>query len=224
MTIGFRIRPVTRRATPEQCARAAKLPAANIGDVMNRLQTMRGGFAPFGGKRIVAGPAFPLRSRSGDNLMLHHAIDIAQPGDIIVADGGGELDIAMTGELMMGHAEQRGIEAVVIDGAIRDKAELATLNLGIWARGVTPSGPYKDGPGEIGLPISCGGLVVMPGDIIMADEDGVVVIPLDEAETVLAAAEAHHRKEIEATAAIKAGSWGRGWVAESLKAKGFAGL
>ena len=224
MTIGFRMRPVTRRATPEQCARAAKLPAANIGDVMNRMQTMRGGFAPYGGKRIVAGPAFTLRSRSGDNLMLHHAIDIAQPGDIIVADGGGELAIAMTGELMMGHAEKRGIEAVIIDGAIRDKAELASMNLGIWACGVTPSGPYKDGPGEIGVPVSCGGQVVMPGDIIMADEDGVVVIPLEEAEEVLAAAEAHHAKEIVATAAIKAGTWDRGWVTESLKSKGFKGL
>ena len=224
MTVGFRIRPVTRRATPEQCARAAALPAANIGDVMNRLQTMRGGFRAFGGKRIVAGPAFTLRSRSGDNLMLHHAIDIAQPGDVIVADGGGELAIAMTGELMMGHAAKRGVTAVIIDGAIRDKDELAKLDIGVWACGVTPSGPYKDGPGEIGVPVSCGGQVVMPGDILMADEDGVVVIPLDEAETVLAAAEAHHEKELKAVEAINAGTYDRRWVTEALKAKGFAGL
>ncbi len=224
MTIGFRIRPITQRATPAQCARALKLPAANIGDVMNRLQTMRGGFAPYGGKRIIAGPAFTLRSRSGDNLMLHHAIDIAQPGDVIVADGGGELAIAMTGELMMGHAAKRGIQGVIIDGAIRDKAEIATMDIGIWACGVTPSGPYKDGPGEIGVPVSCGGQVVMPGDIIMADEDGVVVIPLAEAEEVLAAAEAHHKKEIAATAAIQAGTYDRAWVLAGLKAKGFAGL
>ena len=224
MTIGFRIRPVTRRATPEQCARAAKLPAANIGDVMNRMQTMRGGFAPYGGKRIIAGPAFPVRSRSGDNLMLHHAIDVAEPGDVIVADGGGELAIAMTGELMMGHATERGIQGVIIDGAIRDKAELANMDIGIWACGVTPSGPYKDGPGEIGTPCSCGGQVVMPGDLIMADEDGVVVIPFEEIDTVLAAAEAHHAKEIVAVQQIQARSYDRRWVTESLKAKGFEGL
>jgi RraA family protein len=224
MTIGFRIRSVTRRATPAQCARAARLPAANIGDVMNRMQTMRGGFAPYGGKRIVAGPAFTVRSRSGDNLMLHHAIDVAEPGDVIVADGGGELAIAMTGELMMGHATERGIQGVIIDGAIRDKAELAGMDIGIWACGVTPSGPYKDGPGEIGTPCSCGGQVVMPGDLIMADEDGVVVIPYEEIEAVLAAAEAHHAKEIKAVEQIKAHSYDRRWVTESLKAKGFEGL
>ena len=224
MTIGFRIRPITRRATPAQCARAAKLPAANIGDVMNRMQTMRGGFAPYGGKRIIAGPAFTVRSRSGDNLMLHHAIDVAEPGDVIVADGGGELAIAMTGELMMGHAAKRGIQAVIIDGAIRDKAELGGMDIGIWACGVTPSGPYKDGPGEIGTPCSCGGQVVMPGDLIMADEDGVVVIPYEEIETVLAAAEAHHAKEIKAVEQIQARTYDRRWVTESLKAKGFEGL
>lgn len=224
MTIGFRIRPVTERASPEHCARAARLPAANIGDVMNRMQTMRTGFQAYGGKRQVAGPAFTLRSRSGDNLMLHHAIDIARPGDIIVADGGGELAIAMTGELMMGHAAKRGVTAVIIDGAIRDKAELAKLDIGVWARGVTPSGPYKDGPGEIGVPISCGGQVVMPGDLIMADEDGVVVIPRAEAEAVLAAAEAHNAKELKMVEAIAAGTQDRAWVLASLKAKGFEGL
>jgi RraA family protein len=224
MTIGFRIRPITERATPEQCARAAKLPAANIGDVMNRMQTMRGGFRAFGGRRQVAGPAFTLRSRSGDNLMLHHAIDIAQPGDVIVADGGGELAIAMTGELMMGQAAKRGIAAVIIDGAIRDLTELARLDIGVWACGVTPSGPYKEGPGEIGVPVSCGGQVVMPGDLVMADEDGVVVIPRAEADAVLAAAEAHNAKEIAMLEAIAAGTQDRAWVTASLRAKGFEGL
>jgi len=224
MTIGFRVRPIAQRATPQQAARAAALPAANIGDVMNRIQTMRGGFRAFGGKRQVAGPAFTVRTRSGDNLMLHHAIDIAEPGDVIVVDAAGDLSIAITGELMMGRAAQRGIAAVIIDGAVRDMAELAKLPLGVWACGVTPSGPYKDGPGEIGYPISCGGQVVMPGDLVMADEDGVVVIPREEADAVLVAAEAHHEKEIKAQAAIAAGTQDRRWVLEALRAKGCAGL
>ncbi len=223
MTVGFRIRPVTMRASAALCARFATLPAANIGDVMNRMQTMRGPFFAYGGRRQVAGPVFPVRARGGDNLMLHRAIDMAQPGDIIVLDGAGDLSIAQTGELMMGHVAKRGIAAVIIDGAVRDKEPLRELNLGVWARGVTPSGPYKDGPGEIGYPVSCGGQVVMPGDIVMADEDGVVVIPAADAEEVIVAAEAHHQKEIKAQADIDAGTNNRDWVLAALKAKGVAG-
>src|SRR5689334_22591408 len=107
MSVGFRIRPVTTRADAALAARAARLPAANIGDVMNRMQTMRGGFRAYGGNRVIAGPAFTVRARAGDNLMLHRAIDLAEPGDVIVVDGGGELGIAQTGELMMGHAAKR---------------------------------------------------------------------------------------------------------------------
>jgi RraA family protein len=199
------------------------LPAANIGDVVHRMQTMRGGFRAYGGRRAVAGPAFTVRSRSGDNLMLHRAIDLAAPGDVIVVDAGGDLDIAITGELMMGWAARRGIAAVVIDGAIRDAAQLAELPLGIWARGVTPSGPYKDGPGEIGLPCACGGQVVMPGDLVMADEDGVVVLPMADAEGAIAAAEGHQAKEQRAQAEIDAGTWDRASVVAALNAKGCEG-
>lgn len=220
MTLGFRIRAdVAQRVPPGLCARAARLPAANIGDVANRMQTMRGGFRAFGGRRAVAGPAFTVRARAGDNLMLHRAIDLAAPGDVIVCDGAGELGIALTGELMMGHAARRGVAAVVIDGAVRDIAALARLDLGIWARGVTPAGPYKDGPGEIGYPVACGGLVVMPGDLVVADEDGVVVIPREDAEAVIAAAEAHNAREIKAQAAIEAGTWDRAWVEQTLAAR-----
>jgi RraA family protein len=224
MPVGFRIRSVTERVDPALCARAAALPAANIGDVMHRMQTMRGGFRAYGGRRAAAGPAFTVRARAGDNLMLHRAIDIAAPGDVIVVDGGHDLAIAQTGELMLGRVAKRGIAAVVIDGAVRDVAALATLDIGVWACGATPSGPYKEGPGEIGYPIACGGQVVMPGDLIMADEDGVVVVPLADAAAVIAAAEAHHAKEIEAQRAIDTGAaTDRSWVLKTLEAKGCAG-
>ncbi len=223
MSIGFRIRPVTLRVDPALAARAAALPAANIGDVMHRMQTLRGGFRAFGGRLQVAGPAFTVKARPGDNLMLHRAIDLAEPGDVIVVDGGGDLGIALTGELMLGWAAKRGVAAVVIDGAIRDAAQLGEMAIGVWARGVTPSGPYKDGPGEIGTPIACGGQVVMPGDLVAADEDGVVVIPREAAAEVIAAAEAHNAKEQQAQAAIDAGGWDRGWVAKALQGKGCDG-
>lgn len=224
MTLGFRIRPVTTRVDAELCARAAEIPAANIGDVVNRMQTMRGGFRAFGGRLAVAGPAFTVRARSGDNLMLHRAIDMAEPGDVIVVDAGGDLSIAITGELMMGWAAKRGVAAVIIDGAIRDAAQLAEMDIGIWACGITPSGPYKDGPGEIGYPVACGGQVVMPGDLVMADEDGVVVLPAADAAAAIAAAESHNAKEIQAQTAIDAGTWNRDWVIASLEAKGCGGV
>ena len=224
MTLGFRIRPVTTRVDAALCERAAAVPAANIGDVVSRMQTMRGGFRAFGGRITVAGPAFTIRARSGDNLILHRAIDMAEKGDVIVVDAGGDLDIAITGELMLGWAAKRGIAAVIVDGAIRDAAMLGEMEIGVWARGVTPSGPYKDGPGEIGYPVACGGQVVMPGDLIMADEDGVVVLPAADAATAIAAAEAHQAKEQAAQRAIDAGEWDRAWVVPALRAKGCGGV
>lgn len=223
MTIGFRIRPVTERVDAALTARAAKVPAANLGDVMNRMQAMSGTFHAYGGIKRICGPAFTVKARSGDNLLLHRAVDMAEPGDVIVCDGNGDLTVALMGDLMLGHAAQRGIAAAVIDGAVRDVASLARMNLGVWARGHTPAGPWKEGPGEIGTPVACGGQVVMPGDLICCDEDGIVVVPRAEAAAVVAAAEAHQAKEIQAEAEIREGRWDRAWVAPALRAKGCDG-
>jgi len=220
MTVGFRVFQGEISRDPALLQRAALLPVANIGDVMNRMQAMRGGFRAFGGRRTVVGHALTVRARAGDNLMLHRAIDMASPSDVLVCDGGGDLSIAVAGDLMISHAVRRGLAALVIDGAVRDISNLAGLDIGVWARGATPAGPYKDGPGEIGYPVSCGGQVVMPGDLIAADEDGVVVVPRAEAAAVITAAEAHAAKEAQTIAAIAGKGWERGWVEESLAAKG----
>lgn len=223
MAIGFRIRPITERVDAALIARAAKLPVANIGDVMNRLQALGGTFHSFGGKMRLVGPAFTVKARSGDNLMLHRAVDMALPGDVIVCDGNGDLTVGLMGDLMLGHATKRRLGGVIVDGAVRDIAQLAKMDLGVWARGHTPAGPFKDGPGEIGYPIACGGQVVMPGDLICCDEDGVVVVPMADAARVIADAEAHQAKEIQAEKAIQAGTWPRDWVLASLREKGCEG-
>lgn len=223
MAIGFRIRPITQRVDPSIVERASKVPVANIGDVMNRLQALGGTFHSFGGKKRLVGPAFTVKARSGDNLMLHRAVDMALPGDIIVCDGNGDLTVGLMGDLMLGHATKRKLGGVIVDGAVRDIYSLAKMDLGVWARGHTPAGPFKDGPGEIGTPIACGGQVVMPGDLICCDEDGVVVVPMAEAAAVMAAAEAHQAKEIQAEKDIQAGTWPRDWVLASLKEKGCEG-
>lgn len=223
MSIGFRIRPVTTRVAHGIVQRAAKVPAANIGDVMHRLQSLNGTFHAYGAHKRMVGAAFTVKARSGDNLMLHRAVDMAEPGDIIICDGNGDLSVALMGDLMLGHATQRGLAGVVVDGAVRDVASLAKMSLGVWARGHTPAGPWKEGPGEIGTPISCGGQVVMPGDLICCDLDGVVVVPMAEAEAVIAAAEAHQAKEIRNEQEIQSGTWARDWVLESLREKGCEG-
>lgn len=222
MTVGFRIKADFTRVHAELAQRAAAVPVANIGDVVNRMQAMRGGFKAYGGRRALAGPAVTVRARAGDNLMLHEALDLAQPGDVVVCDAGGDFGTAIMGDIMARHAAKRGIAAIIVDGAVRDIVGLAELHLGVWARSVTPAGPYKDGPGEIGYPVSCGGLVVMPGDLIAADEDGIVVVPRDDAENVVSAAEAHSRMEHDMIRSIDEGRADRGWVGKLLTGKSVA--
>ena len=126
----------------------------------------------------MAGPALTVKTRPGDNLMLHKALDLAEPGDVIVVDAGGDLTNAIIGEIMSGYAASRGLGGIVINGAIRDAGALRRASFPVYAAGVTHRGPYKDGPGEINVPIAIDGMVIEPGDLIVGDEDGVLVRPL----------------------------------------------
>ena len=221
MPIGFRIRSRFERVDPVLVARAKPLPASNIGDCMNRVQCM-GPEIRFMGKpgTLLAGPAVTVKTRTGDNLMLHKAMDLAQPGDVVVCDAGGDMRQSIMGEIMARYAEKRGVAGVVIDGPIRDADGLARLDLPVYAKGATPAGPYKDGPGEIGFAITCGGVVVHPGDLIVGDADGIVVVPRAIAAEIVMAAEAHHAKEEKMMAGIARGEWDRAWVDEALRARG----
>lgn len=218
MPIGFRILPSPKRADPKLLERLRALPVSNVSDNLQR------GFGtnlePMHRSGRMAGTAFTVRTRPGDNLMVHKAIEMAEPGDVIVVDAGGALENAIIGELMAGWAEKRGVAGFVIDGAIRDSEALAEGDFPVYAAGVTHRGPWKDGPGEINVTVAVGGMVVNPGDLVAGDHDGVVAIPQADAEQVIAAAEAQHRKEAAAMQAIKAGTWDRRWVDEALRARG----
>lgn len=219
--VGFRIRSQFERPTQELVQQAAQLPTPNLGDCMNRVQCMSPEIRPFGKKGVkMCGVAFTVKSRTGDNLMLHKALDMAQPGDVIVCDAGGDMRQAIMGELMTQYAMTRGIAGIVIDGPIRDSGSMAELPMPVYAKGATPAGPYKDGPGEINFPVTCGGVVVNPGDIVVGDDDGVVVIPAGEAAQVIAEATAHHHKEERFVEEIAAGTWDRSWIDKTLNAKG----
>src|SRR5260370_23739552 len=120
---------------------------------------------PMHGKGAVADPAVTVRTRLVDNLLVHKALDLAEPGDLIVVDAGGDLTSAIIGELMVAHARKRGVAGFVIDGAIRDSAAIDAGVFPVFAAGVTHRGPYKDGPGEINVPVAIGGMVIEPGDL-----------------------------------------------------------
>ncbi len=139
---------------------------------------------------------------------------------MIVVDAGGALENAIVGELMCGWAEKRGVAGIVIDGAIRDSESLSEGDFPVYAAGVTHRGPWKDGPGEINVVVSVGGMVVHPGDLVAGDHDGIVAISPEDAERVITATEAHNRKEQATLVAIAAGTWDRKWVDEMLKARG----
>jgi regulator of RNase E activity RraA len=165
----------------------------------------------------MVGPALTVRTRPGDNLVVHKALDIARPGDILVIDAGGDLTNAILGELMSLYAASRGIAGLVVDGSVRDKAMISKGRIPIFARGVSHRGPYKSGPGEIHGTVSLGGVPVHDGDIIVGDDDGIVVVPRARAEVTAAAAEEVVSREKEQREAIERGEWDRCWIAETLR-------
>ena len=218
--IGFRILPAPKRPSAALLKQFKNVVVAHLSDSMNRLPGADGLDPMHRGDHMV-GVALTVRVCPGDNLMVHKAIDIAQPGDVIVVDAGGDLSQAIIGEIMSSLAARRGCAGMVIDGAIRDSGALAQSKFPVYARGVTHRGPYKNGPGEINVPVSIGGMVVNPGDIIVGDDDGVVAVGQDIAAIVLKAAKAKAKDEDAMLKAIrKGGKVDRSWVDQALHAKG----
>ncbi|CAM3742350.1 methyltransferase [Rouxiella silvae] len=173
-----------------------RLPVPNIGDCMGR-SIGAIGLQPYHGDNgvVLCGPALTVKVRPGDNLMIHKAIEMAQPGDVIVVDGSGDLTQALIGGLMRTSALTKKIAGFVIDGAIRDLNEWTEGGIAVYARGNTLRGPSKDGPGQVNVPISCAGLLVNPGDLIVADVDGVIAIPYAELQDLLPKVQKHAQRE-----------------------------
>ena len=193
------------------------LPVANIDDCMNRTAAVDPSIKPLN-KSPLLGTAFTVKVPEGDNLMFHKAMDMAQAGDVIVIDAGGDSNRAIFGELMITYCKTRGIAGVIVDGSVRDADALSEMDIAIYAKGVTPNGPYKNGPGEINTPISFGGKVICPGDIIVGDGDGIVVIKPDAAEVIAEQTRKISEKEHGIMSEIvNKGTYIRPWVDEKLK-------
>jgi RraA family protein len=187
------------------------IPAALISDNMHRIVGTVG-LRPYHRSGQLVGTAVTVRVRRGDNLAIHRSFDFCRRGDVLVIDGGGDVSQALLGEIMATYAESIGIAGLVVDGAIRDVGAIRQKDFPVFARGVTHRGPYKDGPGEINVPVSIGGLVISPGDIVLGDEDGLVAFPQSEAPTLIEKAQAQMRREAETMLAIKEGRYDRSFV------------
>jgi regulator of RNase E activity RraA len=217
-----RIHP--RRSGPDlaRIARFEALSVALISDAMDRLPgvgwPLRAMHAV--GERRMVGPAFTVRTRPGDNLLVHKALDLARPGDVVVVDAGGSLENAILGELMAAYAEMRGLCGIVVDGAIRDSAAIARSPFPVFAAGVTHRGPWKSGPGEINGLVTVGRLTIAPGDLVCGDADGLVAIPPSHVDEVLAWAEARQVEEARQMSEIQAGRWDRSWLDAALDGAG----
>ena len=220
MTIGFRILERKKKVAPDIAKEFLTLPVANVSDSMWRLTAGGSRLRPMHKSGQMAGPALTVKSRPGDNLMLHKAIDMAEPGDIIVCDAGGDLTNSLMGELMLAHAIKRGVGGFVLDGAVRDVEAFLEVNLPVFAAGVSHRGPYKDGPGEINVSVAIDGMVIEPGDLVIGDWDGVLSIPLDDVESILKKTNEKQAAEAVDMAKIEAGEWDRSWVDKTLKDRG----
>jgi regulator of RNase E activity RraA len=168
----------------------------------------------------VAGPAFTVEVRPGDNLMIHAAIALAQPGDVLVIDGKGDQTAALMGTLMLSACQKLGIAGVVVDAAIRDRVELLDLGFPVFSAGFNPAGPTKYVPGRINHPICAGGTIVCPGDLIVGDADGVVVIEREKAPAMMALADKKVADEAARLAAIARGDTASKWLPAALRAAG----
>jgi RraA family protein len=216
---GFRILP--RVATDAALVRLfSGIPTPIISDNMSRLSGTHN-LRPYQKLGVpLLGPALTVRVRTGDNLMIHKALQLGKPGDILVVDGGGTLDRALFGDIMKNVAKMRKFGGIVLDGAIRDAAAYRDDDFPCFARGVCHRGPYKDGPGEINVPVSIDGMVVMPGDIVVGDDDGIVFISPREAKSVAEAARKKLAAETATLDSIAKNAYDDKWIDEALRAKG----
>ena len=195
-------------------------PTGNVCDAMDRLGAMDYRIKPLDPASRLCGPALTVRTRPGDNLMVWKALDVARPGDVLVIATYGFTATSTFGENVVKAAKTKGVAGIVCDGLCRDLSGIRATGLPAFALGAVPSSPGKDGPGEIGGAVSCGGVAIQAGDLVVGDEDGVVVVPLADLAAVGERLEAIAAKEARMEADIAAGRLIPNWVDAALVQKG----
>jgi RraA family protein len=210
---GFRIRVHFRRLERSLMEQLSAFPTPEISDLLNRMYALNPAIHCLTGcDHRLWGPACTVRVFPGDNLMVHKSLDIVRPGDVIVVDAGGSPMNAVLGDLIATKAKHRGVAGFVVDGLVRDLPDLQNVGLPVYARGTTPIGPLHRGPGEINFPISCGGTVINPGDVIIADPAGIVAVPQEIVAEVLHRLREHADQQAEYLASVRRGDFSNAWV------------
>ncbi|SEK10267.1 MULTISPECIES: RraA family protein [unclassified Variovorax] len=215
----IRKNPSAPQVAAEIIAALHDIPVAALSDNMHR-NIGSVGLLPYHrpGPGTMAGTAVTVKTRGGDNFTMMRAFEFCRPGDVLVIDAGGDVTNAVIGGILSFYAATIGTVGVVLDGAIRDVAEIRARDYPVYARGVNHRGPYKDGPGEINVPVSVGGMVVNPGDIVVGDQDGLMAFPRDEAQLLIEKARAHLETEARTIQAMKEGRWDRSFL-DALEAR-----
>lgn len=215
---GFRIRMEIERPAPSLVSMFRDFETPDISDILNRMYTMSPEIRNVVNEEPLIGPACTVKVFPGDNLMVHKALDAARPGDVVVVDTSGSQRNAVLGDLVTNKAKHRGIAGFIVDGLVRDLPGLKEAGLPVYARGVTPFGPLHRGPGELNYTVSCGGIVVNPGDIIVADTSGIAVVRREVAEDTIMRLRAHRARMEQYVADVKAGKFSNKWVDDQLAA------
>jgi len=220
--LGFRFRECDERVAPEVVRGFEAFATPEISDLMNRLYSMNDAIKSQTDPSLrLMGPACTVKVFPGDNLMVHKALDLARPGDVIVVDASSSTMTAVLGDLVSMKAKHRGIAGFIVDGLIRDLPGILEVeNFPVFARGITPIGPLHRGPGEINYPVSVGGIVVHAGDLVVADMNGVVVIPREDAPELLERLIGRAAAERDYVAAVARGEFSNDWVDATLAAGG----
>ena len=224
MAVGKRIYLQRKMPDPEIMMQFKNIPASNTADCMGRSCAMnpRIHLVSSPKDQMMVGPAFTVKCRAGDNLALHAALNLCHEGDVLVVSNEEDNTRALMGEVMMAYLYLvKKVAGIVLDGPIRDIDEIGKWDFLVYATGTTPGGPYKEGPGEVNVPIACGGISVEPGDIILADPDGVIVIPRNDAATILVDAKKFCEADTGKLEKTRQGTINRSWVDKTIQEKGF---
>lgn len=217
--LGFRVFPAPAQVAPAIVEAFRDIPTTLVSDAMGHVCGVVG-LQRYHRAGKLLGTAFTVKTRAGDNLMVHKALGLARPGDVVVIDGDGYLGHAIVGELILLYAKSKNVSGFLVDGALRDIAAYEASDFPCYARGHTHAGPYKDGPGEINVPVSIGGLAINPGDLVIGDEDGVLAFASSEAPRILELVRGFQANETRIKTAIAEGTYDKAWADDLLRAKG----
>jgi RraA family protein len=215
---GFRVRLEIERPPASLVQMFREFETPDISDILNRMYTMRSDIRNMVNDAPLVGPACTVKVFPGDNLMVHKALDAAKPGDVVVVDTSGSERNAVLGDLVANKAKHRGFAGFIVDGLVRDLPGLIEAGLPVYARGVTPFGPLHRGPGELNYTVSCGGIVVNPGDIVVADRSGIAVVRREFAEDTIMRLREHRARMEKYVSDVKAGNFSNDWVDRQLAA------